>query len=283
LAIAALAFPTKEGQEFMPISVSGAGVKGFNDGSLFDIVENFDGFGGAQAALGNCENRGAVPQFGPLSNTVQLFGAAIGTAPLQAFDTTTGRNLITTISGAARNGQIGATGTCPRVPMAQVFEGANAIPIPFLRPLRRYTMEGPMRISVAGTAVLEAGFASTNGLLTLLGTELAYVWTSDPAVSGGAWRARYRRISAGGIVNQFQSAVSPANWHKLGWRYTEGATPSFEWLIDGVPVAIVTGAANLPVLAATATPMLPAFAVGTPAGTTMLRAAWRFFVEEIGA
>lgn len=269
----------------MPISVSGAGVKASNAGRLVDLVESLDGFNNPSTSnLPDAESRAISANTSTTGGVFKIFTVVSG-VPTVAFDATVGRILISFPSGAARVVRMGGGNGSVKIPAWQRFADPLALPIPFLRPLRRYTLLCPQRTTVIGTAVQETGIATTNGGLTMLGAEPAYVWASDPAVSGGAWRARYRRITAGAIVEVATVAEIPTVnlWQELGIRYTEGPVPTIEWLLNGVPRAIISGDAVMCALTGVATPLAPFQGVNTPAGTTIQSAACRVIVEEIGS
>lgn len=267
----------------MTLKVQGAGVKSGIEQVIFDVTESWNDFGdGNNANTPGVVQRGRTTQFqGGGLNSSKIFGAVSG-ALTNAWDNNVGRWLLSYPSAAARAVRLGVSAG-PTFPCGPTFSGAQSLPIPFQAPLKRYTILTPVRCAVAGTAVVEIGIATSNGGLTMLGATQAFVWSSDPAVNAGAWLPRYRRINAGPIVNGTNSGVIPTalGWNLLGIRYTEGPVPTIEWLLNGVPRYVISGDANMPVMSAIGSPLLPFNGINTPAGRTLQQAASRFIVEEI--
>lgn len=251
-------------------------------GTILDVTEAWDGFTGSATTAGagaHAESR-AFAGTSSFIAPVQIMGIVNG-VPTIAQEAASGRILLTYTSGASRVVSFGGTGNgAVKVPAGQRFSDALSIPIPMLRPLRRYTLTLPVRCSAAGTATAEFGLATNSGGLTFLGTEPAFIWSS---AAGAAWQARYRRTSGGAIVNGVTSGTAPTSgWALLGIRYTEGLVPTIEWLINGATIDRISGDAFMPVYLSPSSQLYPFFGVGTPAGSTYLRSMARFIVEELG-
>ena len=250
-------------------------------GVILDVTEAWDGFTGGATTAGpgaTAESRGfagTASLIQPVRLLENLFGP-----PTIAQEAASGRVLITYTSAASRVISVGGTGNgAVKVPAGQRFRDANSIPITMLRPLRRYTLTCPVRCSAAGTAIAEFGLATTSGGMTFLGTDPAFVLSSN---GGANWQARYRRTAGGAIVNGVISSIAPTSgWALLGIRYTEGLDPTIEWLLNGAPFDRITGDAFMPVYTSVAQQLYPFFGVGTPAGSTYLRSMARFVVEEL--
>jgi len=260
----------------MGASKRGSGNPQFAGGTLIDAVEALDGFDANAQAAANSQveyrsyaGGGWTVHPGMMSN--------ITGAPANVAEANTGRLLVRYVSGAARIVMVGGNSTF-KMPLPTRYNDAQSIPETMLRPFRRYTWTCPTRITVDGTAIVEAGMVTSNGLLTLLGTDPGAIWSSN---SGGNWLPRYRRIAAGAITDGPSSGIDPTAWHLLGIRYTESLTPRIEWLIDGATLHTVSGDANMPVFPSAAVGFYPGIGVGTPAGTTMERSMARFIVEEV--
>lgn len=193
------------------------------------------------------------------ANTVQLINSGrglvsngsttawnvVGAAPV-VLDATRGRRLIELVSGASRNvihapSSLGAS-------LGMRFAGTGDPNYALIRPPRRYTWAIPVQATVRGAApTIDCGLCPTNGLLTTLGTDPGVFWASDPAINAGRWTARYRLTGGGGITTAVDSGVLlDATFHVLGFRYTEGAVPKVEFLLDGVALFTLSGQAALP-------------------------------------
>lgn len=263
--------------------VNGAGVKSSNAGTLLDITESWQGYGDGVSTLPGMDSRGISPQFLTAAGAGigRIFGAVSGVLAMVWY-AAPGRFLLDYVSAAARVTRLGAS-TGPKVPLEVRWSDAQSLPIPFQRPLRSYTLLVPVRSAVAGTSAIEIGWCVNNGGLTFLGTPEGVVWSSDPAVNAGAWLPRIRRVAAGAIVNGPNSGVIPtaATWNEVGLRYTEGPTPTIEWLLDGTPRHVVSGDAAMPVLAAITSPFVPFAGINAPAGRTLTQGPARFIVQEL--
>lgn len=182
--------------------------------------------------------RGALTG-GPAAN----FWGAAG-APAVVYDAARGRRLIEIVSNAgARQVIHGGWGASFGVDFAAVGDPQWAL----LRPMRRYTWLLPVAAPVRGGVIVNCGTGATNGLLDTLGTDPFFGWSSDPAINGGRWTVRYRRTAGGGVTTADDSGVAlDATWHILGVRYTEGARPTLEAMIDGRTVTKLVGRAALP-------------------------------------
>jgi hypothetical protein len=254
----------------------GSGTPALVGGTLLDVVEGFDGFdGSAKTSSGQVEYQsynGAgwglhvsiLPNINGVINVVN--------------NAATGRVLLEFPSAAARVTRVGGA-TSFSMPAAQRFQDAVSIPEAMLRPFRRYTFTVPVRVTVDGAAAVEIGLASSNGGLTFLGLDPAFVWSATGA--GSAWLPRSRRVTGGGITDGPSSGVLRTGWHLLGIRYTEGLTPRIEFLLDGATRHTISGDANMPVYASTTVFLYPFIGVNAPAGTTLQQSMARFTVEEV--
>lgn len=253
----------------------GSGIPQLAGGIVLDAVEGFDGYDASGATTaGQVEYRsyagGGWPQHPTLTPNIS------GVITVVA-DAASGRILLRYVSAAARVVRVGGA-TSFKFPMAQRFNDANSVPETMLRPFRRYTYAVPVRITVAGAPAVEIGVATSNGGLTFLGNDPAFVFSS----SGGAnWLPRSRRVTAGGITDGPISSAAVAAWHLLGIRYTEGLTPRIEWMIDGATVHFIQGDAQMPVYASATNLLYPFQGVNSPAGTTFEVSMARLTVEEL--
>lgn len=255
--------------------------------TLLDITESYDGY--INTALvtttQTCDSRGRITPGAGTAPVPCIFSSVVGAGLSLVMDAVIGNILVQYVSAAgSRQIRYGNQASGVKVPATVKFSDPASIPIPLIRPLRRYTLLVPVRKTVVGTAVVEVGLSSTNQGLQA-GAEVAYAWSSDPAVNGGAWLPRFRQVAVGGITNGPSSGVvQGAAWHQLGMRYTEGAVPKIEWLLDGVPRHFVEGDANMPTILGTTQPFAPFVGVATlVAGTTLQQAAARFIVEEMAS
>jgi hypothetical protein len=216
-----------------------------------------------------------------------LRGAATGsmlvnsTGGAVVLDATTGARVIRLTSAASRAVMSSAAGYgCST--FGYKFAGAGAPSLASLRPLRRYTWRVSVRATTRGTAVFECGAVQSNGLLTFLGTDSGAVWSSDPATNGGRFTPRYRLAAAGAVSDGTDSGIDfDSTFRELAIRFTEGATPLLEWLIDDEPLFSLSGLANMPASSASNQHGL-AYGWNTPVGSVSESGAARFTVEDIG-
>lgn len=268
----------------MGVVISGGAPSGDpNAGRILLLEEQFYSlqfFGGAATPPRNLL-LGAQCAGGPLAH---IFGnnAVPGGS---SFSMIAGRTILQIVSGGVIAARIGNGGENACAPLSQQFNGANALGTPILlnRPFRQYKITLPLRNTVAGTAVLEFGFVTGSGMITLSGTPPGAVWSSNPAVSGGQWLPRYRQVAGGVITDGAGTGVSPTAWHTLGLRYTEGAVPAIDWLLDDVLLRTVSGDAAMPTFPGGVLfpGWAPAYAIGLPAGSTWQFGAGRYEVREI--
>lgn len=149
-------------------------------------------------------------------------------------------------------GQAGSTtyrqsSTRYRIPCTVLYQDPNAIPLATL-PVRpwEYLVETPVRITVQDQQFQLLIGGSNSGVGFGGTTVYGIAWSSSPALNGGAWTLKYRLQSgAGSIIVQPSSGVPPTSWHRLGFRYTQGAIPKIEALIDGVPRFTLQGDAQM--------------------------------------
>ncbi len=263
----------------MPLQIPGQSSSYAN--RPIDIAESLNGTFAASswAAIIN-EQRGYATV--PAAMLTTKFFSATGTAPVTAFNATSKFLLNSWVSSAARAALISSSQFS--IPTGRKLTGVPTTgpTLTDTRPLRRYTVSLPLHASVRGTAIVEFGMAATNGVLTNLGTTQAAVWSSDTARNAGRWEPRLRTVSGGAIVNGPDSGILlDTTFHTLGLRFTEGATPLLEWLIDGVPKHSVQGDANMPESDLTHN-MFAAAGLSAVAGTTVEMDGCRFIVEELG-
>jgi hypothetical protein len=209
-------------------------------------------------------------------------GAQAGPGAIGTYgtDPTEGRKVLTVPSAGAR---VVRHGGGVRFPLEQRFSVANSIQAQWYgRPLRQYSVHVPIRVTVPGTAQVVVALAQDNGLMSLFSTNAGLTIESDPAVAGGALRCRYRQVNAGAITELLQTAVIPTNWVLVGFRYTERVSPLIEYLVNGVPVAALTGDANMPTLGGAATGFEFGYGVNLPAGTTFQAGGYVYEVRNFG-
>jgi hypothetical protein len=267
---------------------SGSRVSVNADANLVVRVEEFF-YSYKQASAANTQAselvRGGITNIG--GALPAIFGNNVNPAGATLVEVA-GRHILNIATGAAVLTRGTNVGDVCAIPIGQEFQTAGAIPIAALgRPLRQYTLTVPVRRTVAGTAVMEFGIGTNvTNILTLQGlTPPAVVWSSNPAVNAGRFLPRSRRVNAGAITDGPDSQIAPdTNWHLLGFRYTEGLVPVVEWLIDGLAMHLISGdAAMLDFPGGVNAPgFVPAYGVGTPAGSTWQFGAGAFEVRNIG-
>jgi hypothetical protein len=244
-----------------------------------DALQDLQGQGtaGSIAAIGTLES-GYATLGG--AGTVMLNNTGAGTAIVR--DAPTGARLFQLVSSGATRVVMSANSGYGCSTIGYQFAGAGAPSLASLRPLRRYTWRVSLRATVRGAAVAECGAVQSNGLLTLLGSDTGIVWSSDPAVNGGNWTPRYRLVAAGAVTTGADSGIPfDATFRELAVRFTEGASPLLELLIDEEPLFSLSGLANMPASSASNAHGL-GYGWSQVAGSTMQAAAARFTVEDIG-
>lgn len=219
----------------------------------------------------------------PVAGSLTIFGnlTVTGfTAP-----NTAGRQILQGASGAAVITRVNSAGDAAAVPITQLFNTADSLSSRILmnRRFRRYTLTVPVRRTVAGTARLEFGLVTSANMVTFAGTPPGVIWSSDPAVNGGRFLPRYRQVGGAGVSDGNDSGFTPDAWHTLGIRYTEGAAPTLEWMIDENILRTVSGDANMPTFPGGINwpGFVPGYGISTPAGSTWQFAGGRFHVEEV--
>jgi hypothetical protein len=182
---------------------------------------------------------------GPGTNYWSVVGA-----PSIQLDATRGRRLIELLISAARI--VIHAGNGYGASLGMRFAGAGDPNYSLIRPPRRFTWAIPVHAPVRGVVPVECGLCISNGLLTTLGLDSGIFLVSDPAINGGRWTCRYRLTVGGAITTAADSGVAlDTSFHVLGFRYTEGAQPTLEALVDGVTVTMLTGQAAIPAAALT--------------------------------
>lgn len=204
------------------------------------------------------------------------------------FPLVAGRGVMQLVSGAANLTRVDNVGDRASIPIEQLFSGVDALSTVILqnRPFRRYTLTMPARRTVGpGTARVEFGIVTSANLLTFGGTPPGMAWSSDPAVNAGRWLPRYRQVNAGGLTDGADSAVVPTEWHTLGVRYTEGPSPTLEWLIDQAIYRTLSGDANMPTFPGGVNPpgFVPGMGLTSPAGATWQFGPGRLKIEDVSA
>lgn len=271
------------------MKVSGAGVKSNIAGVLLDIVESWEGLGTLSNSQNSAvDNRGYAGQASPTTPTPGfVYASSYGGGGALTYDATAGRSLVRNVSGAAHKGRasLGTSTNGTKIPLGQRFAAAGALPIPFYRPLRSYELRVPVRVSaLAGGAafvgVSDGGAGEAGGMPF----SCAYGWTASPGLNGGRWTARFRQAAAGAITDVGDSGVlsGAVNWNLLGLRYTEGPVPTVEWLMDGVPLFVVSGDANMGILTSSQLGPFPCVSTLAGVGTTFDSGPSRFIVQELG-
>lgn len=258
---------------------------------LLDISEGIEGMmaevagAGAGSAISiQADGRGLL-QFSATTPIRRLFTTPITTAPALAYDALMGRTLVRFTSAA---GVIGRTCIYNvdggiRIPAQVLYGAATAIPLPFLRPRRRYSLLMPARVTAlaGGNAFLgiSDGGAGVGGNMPF---SSCAGWVADSTINAGRWTARHRQASGGAITTDLDSGVATlSSWHELGIRYTEGAVPTLEWLMDTVPVFTLSGDANMLTLTSFINGFFPDQRTLAGVGTTMDCGPVRFIVEEV--
>jgi hypothetical protein len=171
------------------------------------------------------------------------------------------------------------------MPLSQTFQTAGAlVGINTNRRPRRYLFSVAARRTVAGTARWNMAMTETDGGLVNL-TRPGIGWVSDAAVNGGNWTPASRRLNGGALVLGADTGISPAAFHLLGLRYTEGLTPRIEWLLDGVPRQLIEGDANMLVYPGGGTQLpgwIPEYGQTGPAGQIFQMGPALYEVHYIG-
>lgn len=273
----------------MTLRVVGSAAGSATGRLLIDARESLNGIGSqvAIASIGS-DNRGDVAQYASSGGSMVPIMLGTGGSAAIAYDAAAGLWLRNLPSAAARVVLTQMAGGGYKVPAYQRFSDPTSLPISLRGwPLCRYTFEIPVRSAVAGTAEIEIGLVTSNGMLNMLGVNQGMVWSSDPAVNGGAWRPKYRQTNGGAQTFGPDSGVIPtaASWNLMGIRYTEGPVPTLEWLLDTVPLFTISGDANMPVPSGvwggTNANFGPGVGINTPAGRTLQTACGHFTVEEL--
>lgn len=247
-------------------------------GIILDLTEELDGVGNSTAVQTLATiNRGNGEHIIPAPTAI--LSVTVG-AMAAAFDAALGRTVRNFVSGAAA---IGLASVTYRPRLSPRTQAAGAPPQAILPPALFMEYNIPCRRTVVGTAPFGVGWpAASITSMGLGGTAAGAWWQSDPAVNAGRWFPRLRLVNAGAITDGPDSGVSPADWHALGMRMVEGATPRIEWLLDGVPRFSVAGDANLPeLIAALPGGYICAIGVGAPAGSTWQALGARWKVGEV--
>lgn len=256
----------------MPIRLSGASARDPRSSLLLDLCEEFDGLDGrAVSSQPAVINRASGEVLSPL---VPLLTNSSGTATV--IDAAAGRRLSEITSGAT---PFGRAGSAYGIPTWQRFQDAASLPVTERRPLRRYTFTIPAKVLVQGTAFVEVGVSGQPGNMTAGASSPGYVWCSQGALNAGRWTPRYRLTTGGAIVNGPDLAIDPTVWHTLGFRYTEGLSPLFEWLVDSVPRYTLTGDAFASQVINSG--YFLGAACSAPIGTTYRTGEARYVVEEL--
>lgn len=271
------------------MKVSGAGVKSSIENVLLDICQGFEGYT-ADCGLNTnpiTESRGRLVGAAINGQPLTLLRSQVQNAPAMVWSAGIARAFHRYTSQAASyqgltssqgNGSAGV-----KFPSHQLFTGAGVLPIPLMRPLRRYTFLLPARISaLAGGAACigttDGGLGEGNNAPTLF-----QGWRAWLGENGGRWTAIFRRTALGALTIVGDSGIlgNAVDWVQLGMRYTEGPNPTLEWLVDGVPRFAVSGTAWQPQPTSESVVPVPTAQVLTLAGTVMETTAGRFIVEEV--
>jgi hypothetical protein len=240
---------------------------------LVDVHEDFNGYD-VPASLNSWQwlSRGAVPL------RVQPGNAFVLVWTLVRVDAAQGTWCVEVPSNGASRAVQQMTGYS--FPLGRNNVGQVGYPA-MSRPLQQYYWRRPVRVPVRGPARIEMGVSLNNGGLSLLGTDPAAVWTSDPALNAGAWTPQFRSTVAGAITTAPATAISPSTteFQTLGLRLTERAGGSLlEWIINDVTRFSVV----VPVTMAALQFFNPICGLGIGAGTTARWGEQRFTVTELG-
>jgi hypothetical protein len=267
----------------MTLIVSGASAQGRTEGLLIDVAlspNEYNDCATGEAQIVAVQRGYAILPLG--MGTASLI-THVGAAVSQQTDATTQMQVWRFVSAAAFqasriNGSGPGSGNAFLCTLGKYGNAAL-----FNRPLRRYRYDIPSRAPVRGAAVLEIALAQSTALFLIGGGVLpAAAWVSDPAINAGAWTPRYRRVNAGPITDGPTSGILPnvATFDTLGFRYTEGAIPTLEWMIGDTPHFSLSGGVAVGINH-TGSHFGFGYGVGAVVGTTFEVLGTRVRVEEI--
>lgn len=266
----------------MPIIAGGAGTPNNVQSRIIDVVAELQGINNSgTSAAERWVNRAMRPTPDGMSGVASHVYLNGGVQDIQR-DVASNVRVVQQTSGAGQRTTQLMQG--PVFIPSGAVAGATNGPVP-TRPLRRYTAEEVLTWPVRGATVIELGLVFGNGMLTFLGTEPAFVLSSDPGVNAGRFTARVRIAPAGAITTLNDTGISPltVGWQRFGVRLTEGPSPLLELLIDGLVVASRQGAGQLPVNSSGSFfAGVMGFGCSAAAGTTVQRAYSRYYVDELG-
>lgn len=226
----------------MAIETQAGGAVNSRAGLLIDMIEDFGQFGALPAGgtptasvrvVNLADAAGALnfPNDAPFSH-----GAGAGG---QTFVLVGGQNVIemAPLVTLQTEHSIAPGGRLFCLPTSQ-----RAVALPHPGPALRYTLTVPVRRTVAGVRNIGV-FASERD--NFLGwNDSGFWWICTP---GGTWTAQRRTVNGGGLVTVGTSAVVlDTTWRRIGLRYTEGDSPSWDWLIDGGVIFSESGNATVP-------------------------------------
>jgi len=161
-----------------------------------------------------------------------------------------GRRIMQGSSAAGVVFRRGSTSAAFAFPLSQGFAAPDGyLGLALGRRLRSYLYQVANRITVqAVNSIWEMSLAESDVGIAISGTRPGPAWVCRQNTSGGRWLAQYRPLNGGALTTLADSGISPLNnWAVPGIKYYEGATPRIEWLMNGVVVASVGGAVNMPV------------------------------------
>jgi len=182
------------------------------------------------------------------SPEISIFGGTSG-GTLAGGAQVAGRRILQGSSAAGVVFRRGSTSAAFAFPLSQDFAAPNGYSgLALGRRFRSYLYQVASRITVqAAGGIWEVSLAESDVGIAISGTRPGPAWVCRQAVSGGRWIAQYRPLNGGAIQTLGDSGVSPLNnWAVPAIKYTEGANPRIEWLMNGVPLFSVGGFVNMP-------------------------------------
>jgi len=252
--------------------------------SLVDAVESWNGLHSVLSNLASAQltdfRSGRLLPVTPTN--VIMFSALTGAVGSIGYDATVGR-IVQTWASAAAATAMSMPVSVFGFPLYKQFALAGSIPSSLLPPFRRYRLDYLVRRTVVGVSEIACGAGyDANGVITGPSTGPGAVWSTRPAVNGGAWTPRYRLVSAGPVLDGPSSGLTDAAWHQASLVYEEGLIPRLRWLLDERQVFALEGGAAMLSPVAGAFSCVGSKGLGAIVGTTVQYAETRYRCEEVG-